>query len=372
VCDKKNPEFFPLIGDTDPRKDQKMHEFRKEWERTYHGRVILRTAASVLEAEKARWLRPYFAHWLETLRIGFDEMRLIHHILKTQEVKPLKVKHFENAYKDRLSLDIPTQKKMSKQAEIITKAFDKAMELDMLDVFLPQARVNEIVKDINDINDKAENSFLPDRGLETYARLTCMICEVINCPTHGEYYGYIITCGESEVGSTDNNSAFDEAIVEEEEFLHDGIALTYEDLLRRHETRVSSKKLSSNLANGQPRSTPCSTNCYSMSSLVEQVEWPAEDIAFLESLLVTNSVHNNHLSCDLAVALDQPCWQVHQKMMTLKRPELKPVSPLKSRGKPLDWYQPAKKSINKKEFEHTTSVGHENRAQWRPVSYLLY
>ena len=374
TCDKKNPDFFPLIGDTDPKKDEKMHEFRREWERTYHGRVILRTAASLLEAEKSMWLRPYFIHWMIGLNVGLDEMRFIHHTLKKQEVKPLRLKPFESVYKDQIVLDLSAQKKMFEHAETIAKAFDKATELDLLDVLLPQALVNEMVKSINDIKDKADEALSPNRGLETYARLTCMICQVLNCPTHGEYNCYRITCGESEVGSTDDHSVSDEIILDEEEYLHDGIVLTYNDLLRRHETRTSSKKTNASLSNGQSLSTPCSADCYSVSDLIEQQpDWSEEDIGFLESLLITNDANDKRLSCDLAVALDRPCWQVNGQMksaQSLKQPPDSSSAAPQSRGKALDWYQPAKKTINKKEFEHTTSVFHENRAQWKPVSFI--
>ena len=143
--------------------------------------------------------------------------------------------------------------------------------------------------------------------------------------------------------------------------------LSYEDTLRRYESRV--KVDIEPLP--QSRKESCSDECYMATDFSDlEYEFDEEHLAVLPQLISTYR-HPNYRSCYIAYALNIPCWTVWAEIQRYEseHPKKQLEEPLCGRAKKPDWYDNKKKALKSGDLKEYTDVhDHEKRKQAVAVS----
>ncbi|TAQ91171.1 hypothetical protein B7494_g541 [Chlorociboria aeruginascens] len=364
--DTSKLKFMPFLGDTwnkgkdtlDLKKEAGRKKMEKELKEAYQDGVP-GSWRSRRQSEKLWQIRQYLDDWVKDMNIsgGIDSL--------TQYA-------FDEAGKE-LRLGSTTRKLITKSfggplspeliqsLERVFVAFQDVFKVSLRDVMLPRERIKEMAEKANSTNRgtpiKPAAALQEDSRLGTYTTLTCLICGLACCQTHGEYNEHDIS---------NNQAHSDEEINEQEntEYMHEMVTMNYDDLLRKHDSRQN-RSDSGNEMDVRRFSRPCSKGCHLLEGgLHEEYEWTQEDLVSLRSMLITLK-RNRRLPCDLAFVLSRPCWQVHLEMDKVE-PRAAEI-PLIGRNKRPEWYDNKRKVLKNDWQEMTSAALHQERSQSNPV-----
>jgi len=287
----------------------------------------------------------------EKLQLGFDLQALKHYLLLQNEesgelgIEPRKRRLLLDSFRE--PLDYSTKEAASRFCD----AFDTVFDIATQDVVLPASLLKEMIETV--IADKKKRGPVSNR-IGTYADLTCLICAVIDCPTHGDFVHERI----------DSSDVDDDGHGGPPEMKYDPrpLNLSYEDTLRRYESRV--KVDIEPLP--QSRKESCSDECYMATDFSDlEYEFDEEHLAVLPQLISTYR-HPNYRSCYIAYALNIPCWTVWAEIQRYEseHPKKQLEEPLCGRAKKPDWYDNKKKALKSGDLKEYTDVhDHEKRKQ---------
>jgi hypothetical protein len=212
---------------------------------------------------------------------------------------------------------------------------------------------------------KPESEVLPGR-LSTFEDLTCLICGVVSCQTHGEYTKDAIFYDE------ESDEEHEDGRLIQFEYNLRALSMKHEHILRIHNVRL--KDQDARESQSSSRVSPCSETCYKNWNLEDCESWTRQEVNIdaLQEMLI--SVRDkDHQSCTISTAMGWPCWQVHREIVKNgKRRRISSESPI-NRHRTLDrpsWYNNSTKTLNK--WEDSQVHAHEKREEFVPVRYQQY
>ncbi|KAH8816363.1 hypothetical protein F5884DRAFT_219357 [Xylogone sp. PMI_703] len=354
-------KFIPFLGDDaeDVKKDSARKRLLKELDEAYSGR----RAGSSRDSERATELRAYMDAWLEQLDIGLDQTKLVHHFLgkggNDFGLNRRDKKYLLQAHGGQLT------QPDSEVARRFVRAFEKVFQFPLKDVILP----NEIVKEMVEVGKRraeAQSAVneAPVERLGTYTALTCLICQVLSCQTHGDYA--LQPLGDdlsSDAGELQNQ----ERPREDYKYIQQPLIMGYEDILRKHDVRQANK----DPAEVEPQTVkhrPCGDECYlKVDPRDTSYEWPNSDIETLNNILISMT-SEKHRACDIAFFMDRPCWQV-QAYILKTEPRVLNIGGPWARVRRPDWYDNIRKVLKHDLDEMTTAHLHQEGGQANPCAH---
>ena len=367
-ADDEKLKFIPFLGDVD-RSTKGAAKFKRlvtELEEAY----TAKRSESSRESERAYQIRSYLDSWLENLRIGCDQLDLVHNTLIEDEEdeelglsateRRLLLKSFKNPLTDDLK----------EIMNVFGQAFENVFNLALNDVILPGNLLNEMVEAALKENRKCVEK-PPEIGdrLSTYATLTCLICGAIDCQTHGDYASIPVRPG----GDSDDEES--EGNEPQYQFDHTRVVMGYEDMFRRHTNRKAKETLSSPSSPMRTKQQcPCGDDCYlAVQDPDVSQAWKPENDEAIEKMIV-NLKNKNTRSCIISYTLELPCWQVHRKLELLEEDlaaEDEAEEPLRARTRRPEWYDNKKKILKSDWMDMTSAHLHQERTQANPVSMQI-
>jgi hypothetical protein len=368
---------MPFLADSN--KDYMHKRLLKELEEAYSARRL----GSDPDSELASQLSAYLDSWLEELDLGLDRQALTRYILdedsdslgKTQR----EIRLLTKASGSQLSPSLAAV------ASNFAAAFNTVFKLSITAVVLPDERLNDMLEKASksglDNSQERSQSESPmsqnstehkDERLGTYTHLTCLICGVIACQTHGTYRRV-----EIRIDDDSEMSELGEEPEEECKYNHHPVNMEYQDILRKQNARLSQQRPETATSPPEPDSVgpPCSDECYRTVDFDGHAsEMEEENLVALKSFMVSMRPENGQ-PCDIAFLLNLRCWEVHIKMQELKSymPRISPSSPLqRSPKKEISWYNNKTKTL-KSDWrtdwrDSTIAHMHEKRTQATAVS----
>jgi histone-lysine N-methyltransferase EZH2 len=314
------------------------------------------------ESERALEIRNYVDDWLEGLDVGCNRQTLIRYLIEksTDDLgKNHKLRRLEKSFGGPLA---PTLVEVAKR---ISDAFDKILGVSLKDVILPEKCLKQIIENAEKTcpdgslgrsqSESPKSQFnrteYTVERLGTFINLTCLICGVVSCQTHGDYTKV------------------------DDEYQPTYVAMRYDELLRSQDARLSWNSPAT--VRTQPssvESSPCSDLCYRKDCYRMPVELAREHEIALKSFMISMRP-NVEQPCSISFLLDVPCWQIHSKIQEWNAaPKVAPKDPTltRSRGpRGIDWYDNKQKTLKPDWRELTTAHQHEERVQANPVSVRL-
>lgn len=353
-------KFIPFLGDDaeDSKKEVARKRLLKELDEAYSGR----RAGSSRESERASELRAYMDGWLEELNIDLDQTKLIYHFLgkggNDFGLNRRDKKYLLQGHGGQLS------QRDSEVAKRFVRAFEQVFRFPLKDVILP----NEIVKEMVEVGKrKVEAQPGPNESpverLGTYTALTCLICQVLSCQTHGDYA--LQPLGD-DFGSDAGDLQNQERPREDYKYIQQPLIMGYEDILRKHDVRQASQAPTE----AEPpdvKHRPCGDDCYlKVNAQGLSYEWPKSDIETLNNMLISMT-SEKHRSCDIAYFMDRPCWQVQANILKAE-PRIPDIGGPWPKVRRPDWYDNVRKVLKHDLDEMTTAHLHQEGGQANPVS----
>ncbi|KAG4427515.1 hypothetical protein IFR05_017002, partial [Cadophora sp. M221] len=330
-ADDEKLKFIPFLGES--RNEANFKKLVRELEQVYSPQ----SSETSRESEENARIRQYLPTWLEELQLGCDLNTLKHYLLQQDDES------------GELAMEPRNQRLL---LESFGEPLDhRARAVASRDVVLPPSLLKEMVESSrNEIAKKKPGPVA--NQVRTYADLTCLICAVIDCPTHGDFHHKAV---DSSDGEDNGNERLPETKYEPKT-----LSLNFEDTIRRHRNRV--KKDIESLPEGKTKS--CSDECYMATNFSElDYKFNEEHLAILPQMIETYR-HPNYRSCYIAFALDIPCWTVYAELQRYKSEnhEGKAKGIPTGLAKKPEWYDNIKKNIRDLN-EITIAHLHQERGQ---------
>ncbi|KAH7327297.1 hypothetical protein BKA65DRAFT_65457 [Rhexocercosporidium sp. MPI-PUGE-AT-0058] len=345
-ADDEKLKFIPFLGES--RNEANFKKLVRELEQVYSPR----SSETSRESEENARIRQYLPIWLEELQLNCDLDTLKHYLLLHDEDSRELGMEPRNRRLLLESFDEPLDHKTRDTARGFCEAFDKVFGVASQDVILPAGLLKEMIElSRNEAAKKKPGP--PANRIGTYADLTCLICAVVDCPTHGDFAHERIDSSDVEDEGNERSP--------EMKYEPKALNLNYEDTVRRHRSRI--KKNIEPLPEGRTKS--CSDECYMAIDFSElDYEFDEEHLAVLPQMITTYR-HPNYRSCYIAFALDVPCWTVYAEIQRYEseRHEEEVEEVPNARAKKPEWYDNKKKTIKGDLNESTTAHLHQERGQ---------
>jgi hypothetical protein len=373
TADDENLKYIPYMGEQpkDDKHDQLMQELNDQY-------VTARTE-DIQDFEKATKLRIWLTSWLETLNIGLDQQTLKHYVLTLEGIETkLRVKATELRTL-RTYASYPLDQDTIAISEMFYAAFEEVFDIGLEKVVLPKDQLKEMMeiaakKTLRSSPTKLNNDV--QNRLGTYVELTCLICGVVDCPTHGEFEDQELGDQDSEEEQSPRFSSSQRlAETHHEQFYqrqHSDLALPYEDTLARYISQKQTRPKEPPLKD----IGPCSDMCYITNEYAgRDFELDPSVLAAIPEMLITFT-DPKYRSCHIAFSFAVPCWQVHAEVVKYLEANPDPVT-----GEPTDtdasrikrpeWYDNKKKSLKGDWKDLTTAHLHQTRHNSNSVSLYL-
>ncbi|KAG4427464.1 hypothetical protein IFR05_017052, partial [Cadophora sp. M221] len=345
-ADDEKLKFIPFLGES--RNDANFKKLVRELEQVYSPQ----SSETSRESEENARIRQYLPTWLEELQLGCDLNTLKHYLLQQDDESGELAMEPRNQRLLLESFGEPLDHRARAVASRVCEAFNEVFDIQIQDVVLPPSLLKEMVESLRNEIAKKKPSPVANR-VGTYADLTCLICAVIDCPTHGDFHYEAV---DSSDGEDNGNERLPETKYEPKL-----LSLNFEDTIRRHRNRV--KKDIESLPEGKTKS--CSDECYMATDFSElDYKFDEEHLAILPQMIETYR-HPNYRSCYIAFALDIPCWTVYAEIQRYKSEnhEEKAKDIPTGRAKKPEWYDNIKKNIRGDLNEITIAHLHQERGQ---------
>jgi hypothetical protein len=375
TADDEKLKFIPFLGDALGQGAAKKDNFRrllKELEEAYSAK----RSESSRETERASDIRSHLDVWIKELKVNCNQQDLTQYILSNDDSsEELRLKHWDRKAILK-SFGEPLPPNVHEAAAVFCEAFQNIFGLPLHDVILPSDRVKDMVesarKSVPRTPEKPGNA-AADR-LETYTTLTCMICGAIDCPTHGDYQQYPVNRSDDEDGENDEDGKESEQREPEYLYQRQSLILDYEAMIRRYDLRKLNGLPEHEYEDRVKSKTPCSDECYILVDYSDrEYEWHRAEIDALPHMLISLTDRDRR-SCNIAFAMDRPCWQVHCEIAAYEAEH--PDTPEEAeestaRAKAPNWYDNKRKALKGDWQEMTSAHLHQERAQANPVGPSL-
>lgn len=354
-ADDENLKYIPYLGDRKEKEQDKHHEkLKKELENA---------GANSKERddklyERAHKLRMWLISWLKVLNLNHLDLQSLKHYALTLPDTRRRVKKATGleSLRGRYSLD-----KYAKEiANRFSKAFREVFGIGIGKVVLPKEQLKEMI----DAAKRTRPSTSIPHRLSTYTDLTCMICGVVDCSTHGRFT-------DDESSDQDSNDKSSSYTAPRQ---HADIALSYPETLARYRTqrRTRHEVPLKNVG-------PCSEGCY-MAIFDEELqdrtecELEQETIDKIHDMMIAMD-DPTYQSCHIAFCISIPCWQVHIEVAHY----IANSNYLEARDRELEtqthatavrpvWYDNKRKTISRDMKDATSAHIHETRLTSESVS----
>lgn len=377
TADDENLKYIPYMGDQpkDSKHDQLMQELRDQY--------VTGRNEDIQDFERATKLRAWLASWLESLDIGLDQQKLKHYVLSLPGIdEKLRIKDSElDMIRKYSSYSLDTQTKA--MARIFYQAFHDVFEIRLEKVVLPKDQLKELMDKASTKRIGPSPQKLSSDGfnrLGTYVELTCFICGVVDCPTHGEFEDKNL----SDQGSDDNQEEESSRISisqrlkapekKHEQFnqrQHSDLALPYSDTLARYLSQKHTRPEEQPLKD----SGPCSEECYMVNQYSERVyQLDRAAIAVIPDMLITLT-DPKYQSCHIAFSLGVPCWQIHAEVIKYLKSapsDSHATSVPTGRTRRPDWYDNKKRTLTGNWKDMTDVHLHQKRFNSIAVRFFLF
>jgi hypothetical protein len=353
----------------DDKHDQLMEELNDQY-------VTARTE-DIQDFERATKLRVWLTSWLEVLDIGLDQQTLKHYVLTLPRIDArLRIK------KKELDL-LRTHASYSLDSDTIAisgmfyRAFEEVFEMRLEKVVVPKDQLKEMMEaaTMKAIRPSPRKTIDAPNRLGTYVELTCMICAVVDCATHGEFEDEEFAEQDSEGEESPRFQSSQRIKTTEknhEEFYqrqHSDLALPYPDTLTRYlsykRTRPEEEPLQD--------SGPCSEECYISNQSSDRAYQLDQGTMTQIRDMLTTLTDPRYQSCHIAFGLSLPCWQVHAEvskcLKSRSHDDSSHPTPIDHGMKRPEWYDNKKKTLKNDWKDSTSAHLHQTRFTSNPVSY---
>lgn len=352
VGDEESLSHIPIQNMINNRADADKNKFYKELEDAFEGKYIESTRLT----EPMVLLKQYLPGWLLKLDSGLTENVLIRFALKNHAadlaIRPSVV--------HRILAFLPFETEpVDSAASIFAKAFKAHFGFTLAAVLLPEERLKALLDSSQKIErHTSEQESQHAEHLSTQTDFLCLICNVMCCPTHGEYNWHKVRAEDEEDSDT--------------EIQQEKLEIHWERLTMPYEESVRIDTCRKNKPTRFRLIKPCSVDCYvSAGSMDSNWKWPEADTAEFQSMLV-HLERDAQLSCTIAYVLQKPCWQVGQKIKSYKvEPKFLETTSQKTRTQQPVWYDNKRKELKPEWMNQTQAHLHQERQNADPVSYIL-
>lgn len=360
--DDEKLKFIPHLNSNLLEKEESKKGGWKNYLKELESHYTEKRLGSSLEIERAARIRDHLDELFETLKINCNQDDLVQYILSNDDsIKEMRMKLGDRKAISE-SLGGPLPPNIYQSAKLFCEAFKSYFDFPFHDVILPTDRVRELTESVHKSPSKTPEK--PGDRLATYTTLTCMICQHVDCHTHGDF-----SRGRSEDDENDNN---DETSAES--YLERRVTINYDAMVQRYNIRKLNSSPEFEYEAATKGTNPCSPECYlNVNSTHMQYDFP-DDGGVLDQMRRTFSDKTSR-SCNISFLLSIPCWKVYDEIS--RREEFESLSPVyadsspRARVKGPSWYDNRRRVLKGDWQEMTDAHLHEKCSQANPVSVLI-
>ncbi len=365
TADNENLKYIPLGADYKDHDEN----FQKDLDEQY----IAKRSEDIKDFERAFRLRQWLDSWLETLNIGLDQPTLRRYVLTLNDIETILRRRPKELDMLR-DTGPPLNESTVAVARLFCEVFKTVFGLGIEKVVWPKDLLKEELENAKkEILSSPElpSNYLPSR-VGTYVELTCLICGIVDCPTHGTHPTFPLSSltplTNSIIGEFDSASDPDDDIPvrqrnKEHESLkqhqHRDTALPYRDTLRRYLSQKTTRTERPIL-----EKAPCSDECHMSYKWTEAESEPLGQ-AILDSIREMMIIHTDkkYQSCQIAFGLALPCWKVYAEIdhIHMDDSELLSPPPMNARARRPEWYDNKKKTLKGDWSDLTNAHLHQMR-----------
>ncbi|CAG8975596.1 hypothetical protein HYALB_00006803 [Hymenoscyphus albidus] len=346
------------ISDDDLDKSHKAHPYKPYWQAEYKKRLY-GNIQFWLEEGKIKCTQEHLEKYLIAQDTGFQNKFVERNgtlydaklCIDAYQVARRFTNAFDKVFEAKQLLYAKKGKKGKNGMNL-----NEPLKLNLQDVLLSKGRQDELLELENSskpgrtsLDNHQQAPQTPMSAVETYTTLTCLICGVIECQTHGEFT-------EDEAGYLTKPER---------------ITIQPDDLLRKHIERQEKLGSDRNDAN----QSPCSSDCYLVvgagtTPFRALTEAEINDI----SLLLISVGRLTDRCCYIAFGLGLPCSRVFQEIDRQERekkiiPPQPKLSEAGIRAAKIAWYDNKRKVLDPDWKEMTCTHIQEKRTQAVPCHH---
>ena len=180
-----------LTADIETLKYLPIGEDYRDFDDKFHKEIkaqfIAKRSEDILDFERAYRLQEWLDRWLESLAMGLDQQLLRRHVLTLPNITTtLRIKPRE------LELVRDTSNALKPEERVLAiafyKAFREVFDIGLEKVVWPKEKLKEMIDASKaTVHSTPERSPLLRKVGSTFVELSCLICGIIDCPTHGDF-----------------------------------------------------------------------------------------------------------------------------------------------------------------------------------------